>query len=103
VQVAETDTSKGVLPDLIFVVAWSHNGKRIAAVTQFYCGDLCGDVLTWDAYTGRNFAFYQDAPVFALAWSPDDTRLVSSITVSTQGPLVKPAPQDGSFVQITQV
>jgi WD40 repeat protein len=104
VQAAQLNPTKGVLPDLIFVVAWSHNGKRIAAVTQVYCGDLCGVVLGWDASTERNFTFYLDAPVFALAWSPDDTRLVTSITVSTQGPLPGSgvAPQDGSFVQISQ-
>jgi len=104
VQAAQLNPTKGVLPDLIFVVAWSHNGKRIAAVTQVYCGDLCAVMLGWDAYTERNFTFYPDAPVFAMAWSPDDTRLVTSITVSTQGPLpgTGVAPQDGSFVQITQ-
>ena len=104
VRAAQLNPTKGVLPDLIFVVAWSHNGKRIAAVTQVYCGDLCAVMLGWDAYTERNFTFYPDAPVFAMAWSPDDTRLVTSITVSTQGPLpgTGVAPQDGSFVQITQ-
>lgn len=102
VHAAQLDPTKGVLPDLIFAVAWSHNGKRIAAVTQVYCGDICGVVVGWDAYTEHNFTFYLDSPVFALAWSPDDTRLVTSITVSTQGPLPQAAPEDGSFVQITQ-
>ena len=102
VRAAQLDSGKGVLPDLIFVVAWSHNGKRIAAVTQVYCGDLCSVVVSWDAYTQRNFTFYEDAPVFSLAWSPDDTRLVAAITVSTQGPLPAAAPQDGSFAQISQ-
>jgi eukaryotic-like serine/threonine-protein kinase len=102
VRAAQLNPTKGVLPDLIFAVAWSHNGKRIAAVTQVYCGDICGVMLCWDAYTKRNFTFYVDAPIFALGWSPDDTRLVNSITVSTQGPLPAPAPQDGSFVQISQ-
>jgi WD40 repeat protein len=41
VQAAQNNPAKGVLPDLIFDVAWSHNGKRIAAVTQVYCGDIC--------------------------------------------------------------
>jgi hypothetical protein len=27
------ETMKGVLPDLVFAVAWSHNGKRIVAIT----------------------------------------------------------------------
>src|ERR671938_254744 len=73
VQAAQVNPAKGVLPDLIFAVAWSHNGKRIAAVTQVYCGDICGVVLGWDAYTERHFTFYVDQPIFALAWSPDDT------------------------------
>jgi WD40 repeat protein len=102
VRAAQLNPTKGVLPDLIFVVAWSHNGKRIAAVTQVYCGDICGVVLGWDAYTDRNFTFYLDSPVFALAWSPDDTRLVTSITNFVQGPLTHPAPQEGPFVQISQ-
>ncbi len=97
---AETNTDKGVLPDLIFAVAWSHNGKRIAAVTQVYCGDLCAVVLGWDAYTRRNFTFYTDTPVFAIAWSPDDTRLVTSTVVSTQGHPSGVAPQDGAYAQI---
>jgi len=100
VHAAQLDPSKGVLPDLIFVVAWSHNGKRIAAVTQVYCGDVCAVVVGWDAYTQRNVTFYLDSPVYALAWSPDDTRFVSSITVSTQGQ--QPGPEDGSLVQISQ-
>jgi WD40 repeat protein len=102
VQAAQLNPTKGVLPDLIFVVAWSHNGKRIAAVTQVYCGDLCGVVVGWDAYTQRNFTFYLDSPIFALAWSPDDTRFVSSIDNFVQGPLTHPAPQEGPFVQISQ-
>jgi len=104
VQAAQTNPTKGVLPDLIFAVAWSHNGKRIAAVTQVYCGDLCAVVVSWDAYTGRNFSSYLDVPVLAIAWSPDDTRFVTSIVVSTQGLPLGGAgvyPQDGSFVQIS--
>ena len=102
VQAAQANPAKGVLPDLIYAVAWSHNGKRIAAVTQVYCGDICGVVLGWDADTEHNFSFYVDQPVLAMAWSPDDTRLVTSIVVSTQGLPQGGAPQDGSFVQIAQ-
>jgi WD40 repeat protein len=85
VKVAQTNSSLGVLPDLIFVVAWSHNGKRLAAVTQVYCGDNCGVVVVWDADTERNVTFYIDTPIFALAWSPDDTRFVTTTDVTTQG------------------
>ena len=60
-------------------MAWSHNGKRIAVVTQEYCGDECGVLLFWDAATGRNISFYPDAPVFALAWSPDDKYIVTGL------------------------
>ncbi len=102
VRAAQLNPTKGVLPDLIFVVAWSHNGKRIAAVTQVYCGDICGVVVGWDAYTERNFTFYLDSPTFALAWSPDDTRFVTSIENFVQGPLTHPSPQEGPFVQISQ-
>ena len=102
VRAAQLNPTKGVLPDLVFVVAWSHNGKRIAAVTQVYCGDVCGVVVSWDAYTERNFTFYLDSPVFALAWSPDDTRLVTSIDNFVQGPLTHPAPEEGPRVQISQ-
>ena len=105
VQAARTNDTVGVLPDLIFVVAWSHNGKRIAAVTQVYCGDNCGVVVTWDADTERNVKFYIDTPVFALAWSPDDTRFVTSTDVTTQGtgPNANESdPEAGSYVQITQ-
>jgi WD40 repeat protein len=101
VKAALTNTSKGVLPDIIFAVAWSHKGKRVAAVTQVYCGDLCGVVMGWDALTERNLTFYVDVPVFAIAWSPDDTRLVSSISVSTQGLPQENKHVDGSFVEIT--
>ena len=97
VQAAQNNPAKGVLPDLIFAVAWSHHGKRIAAVTQVYCGDICAVVLGWDAYTERNFSFYVDQPIFAMAWSPDDTRLVTSIVVSAQG-----FSQNGYLVQISQ-
>lgn len=104
VKAAQANPSKGVLPDLVFVVAWSHNGKRIAAVTQVYCGDSCGVVVSWDAETERNVSFYTDMPLFALAWSPDDTRFVTATEVTTQGnSMVKGVPpEDGPYAQITQ-
>lgn len=74
---AAHDPTKGVLPDQIFTVAWSHSGQRIAAVTQVYCGDECGMVVTWDALTGQDVVFYVDQSIFALAWSPDDTRFAA--------------------------
>ncbi len=100
VQAARADSTKGVLPDLILGVAWSHHGKRIAATTQVYCGDSCGIVVEWDAYTQQHFSFNLDLPIFALAWSPDDTYLVSSIEVTTQG--ISNPSADGPYVQITQ-
>ena len=94
--------AKGVLPDLIFAVAWSPNGKRIAAMTQVYCGDICADMLVWDALTQKNFTFWVDQPALAMAWSPDSTRLVSSIVVSEQGTEhLNVQPPDGYFAQIS--
>lgn len=84
VKAAQANPAAGVLPDLIFAVAWSHNGKRLAAITQVYCGDVCGIMLSWDALTERNFAFYVDQPIFSMAWSPDDTRIVNSISITSQ-------------------
>jgi dipeptidyl aminopeptidase/acylaminoacyl peptidase len=100
VEAAKYNNDAGVLPDVILAVAWSHNGKRIAAVTQVYCGDSCGVVVTWDAYTEHHFSFYIDVPVFALAWSPDDTRFATSVEVSTQRSNMKAT--DGAYVQISQ-
>ncbi|HLZ57957.1 MAG TPA: WD40 repeat domain-containing protein [Ktedonosporobacter sp.] len=101
VQVAKINSSKGVLPDLIHALAWSHNGKRIAAITQMYCGDICAVMLAWDAYSEQNFSFYVDMPAFAVAWSPDDTRLVTAITVSS-AELSDSSQGNGSFAQIVQ-
>jgi WD40 repeat protein len=75
---ASKNPTKGVLPDLIYSVAWSHNGRRIAAVTQEYCGDECGVVMTWDALTQAHLTFYPTFPMFALAWSPDDQHIVTA-------------------------
>jgi WD40 repeat protein len=79
---ARIDYSKVVLPDLIFFVAWSHNGKRIPAVIQIPWSDDCVEVMTWDAQTGKQIAFYPDLALYAIAWSPDDTRFASAIEVS---------------------
>jgi WD40 repeat protein len=67
-----------VLPDQVFVVAWSHDGRRLAVVTQEYCGDECGVVLTWDALTQQRVLVSTTLSVFAFAWSPDDHYLAGS-------------------------
>lgn len=72
VKQAGANPAAGVLPDLIYATTWSHNGKRIAIVTQEYCGDDCGVVVTWDALTGQHLIFYPTSPMLTLAWSPDD-------------------------------
>ena len=77
---ARIDNSAGVPQDLIFFVAWSHNGKRIAAVSDEYSGDVI--VMTWDAPTGKHLVIYPDEVMYALAWSPDDTRFASAIEIS---------------------
>lgn len=69
---ANANPTAGVLPDLIYATAWSHNGKRIAILTQEYCGDDCGVVVTWDALTEQHLIFYPTSPMLTLAWSPDD-------------------------------
>ncbi|HEV2236506.1 MAG TPA: WD40 repeat domain-containing protein, partial [Ktedonobacterales bacterium] len=71
-----------VLPDQVFVVAWSHNGKRLAVVTQEYCGDECGVVLTWDALTQQHVLVSTTLSLFALAWSPDDRFLAGGAGAS---------------------
>ena len=91
---ANTDPTKGILPALVYTVAWSHNGKRIAAVTQEYCGDDCGVVMTWDALTEGHFSFYPTFPMYTLAWSPDDQHLVTANSQSS-GP--------GSGTQVVQI
>lgn len=82
--VAETikNPTKGVLPDLIYAVAWSHNGQWIAAVTQLYCGDDCGEVLIWDALTKKQFSFYPTLPMYTLVIAPNDQYFVSAVGVS---------------------
>jgi WD40 repeat protein len=79
---AHQNPTKGVLPDLIYAVDWSHNGKWIAAVTQIYCGDDCGEVLTWDALTKQHFKFYPTQPMYTLVVSPNDKYLASSTGLS---------------------
>lgn len=73
---------KGVLPDLVYAVAWSHNGQWIATVTQVYCGDDCGEVLAWDALTEKHISFYPTLPMFTLVISPNDKYFVSAVGVS---------------------
>ena len=77
---ARIDNAKGMPQDLIFFVAWSHNGKRIAVVSDEYSGDVI--VITWDAPTGKHLVIYPDEVMYALAWSPDDTRFASAIELS---------------------
>jgi WD40 repeat protein len=79
---ARQNPTKGVPPDVIYAVAWSHNGKWIAAVTQIYCGDDCGEVLIWDALTQEHFKFYPTQPMYTLAISPNDKYLASSTGIS---------------------
>jgi WD40 repeat protein/serine/threonine protein kinase len=55
-------------------VAWSPDGKRLAAFAGFRL------VITWDAETGRKLATMRghNDDVVAVAWSPDGTRLASA-------------------------
>jgi hypothetical protein len=40
-------------------------------------------MVIWDALSGKHLAFYPDLPIYALAWSPDDTRLVNADGLNT--------------------
>jgi WD40 repeat protein len=73
-----------VLPDKVFDVAWSHDGERIAIVTEEYCGDECSVVLTWDALTQADVRLSPTVTLFALAWSPDDRRLAAATGAGVQ-------------------
>ena len=46
------------------------------------CSDDYVVVMTWDAQTGKQIVFYPDHAVYALAWSPEDTRFASAIEPS---------------------
>lgn len=79
VEQAQKNPAKGVLPDVIYAVAWSHNGRWLAVVTQVYCGDDCGIVLVWNASTGKQVSFFLAPPMFALVWSPDDQYFATAV------------------------
>ncbi len=71
-------------------VAWSPNGKYIASGGEV--GTVTGNVFigtrgtkdvnmhVWEARTGNTSATYLSLPVDALAWSPDNTRIVTACT-----------------------
>jgi WD40 repeat protein len=82
-EVGRYNQAKGVPDDLIFFVRWSHDGKRLIAVTQIYCGDSCDVVVFLDATSGNYLGNYQTLPMYAINWSPDDTRLVTGLNLST--------------------
>jgi hypothetical protein len=53
-------------------------------------------VVTWDALTEQHVIFYPTAPMFALAWSPDDRHFAVALALGT-------VPAGGApGVQITQ-
>jgi WD40 repeat protein len=62
----------------VLAVAWSHDGRRLAVVTQEYCGDECGVVPTWDALNQQRVLVSTTLSIFAFAWSPDDRYLAGS-------------------------
>ena len=63
--------------DWVYSVAWSPDGKRLAA----YCGDYFNNlVIAWDAKTGQKLSTMRGHHdwVQAVVWSPDGTRLASA-------------------------
>ncbi len=65
---------------------------------------ICYVLILFAIVTEHNFTYYTDVPIFAMTWSPDDTRLVTSVVVSTQGLPKGGTSQsiDGPYVQIVQ-
>src|SRR5262249_22597841 len=53
---------------LVFAVAWSHDGAKLASANQN------GSVDIWDGKTGEKLAQFNEhhSEVISLAWSPDD-------------------------------
>src|SRR5579871_3385642 len=68
----------------VWSVAWSPDGKRIVSGTgaagDFQSVTSGNTVKVWDATTGQTLLTYQghqDHQVYALAWSPDGTKIAS--------------------------
>jgi len=57
---------------MVNAVAWSHRGRYIASGGN--------DVQThvWEADTGNLIHTYASAQIYGVAWSPDDTRIVTA-------------------------
>ncbi len=66
---------KQLRPELFRTVAWSHSGKRLAGLTV---DGECGIVEIWDTNRGDQSHIFRDSfSILDMAWSPDDTRIVS--------------------------
>jgi WD40 repeat protein len=67
----------------VLAVAWSHNDAYIAS------GGADGTRI-WEAKTGNRVRNYNTGAIFSLAWSPDDTRIVTaSVGTAAQGKVNK--------------
>jgi len=63
---------KGLTGGLVYSAAWSNNRSDVASSGNG------SETHVWNAHTGRLINKYPSGPAYSLAWSPDDTRLVTA-------------------------
>jgi WD40 repeat protein len=63
--------SEQPVPQMMDSAAWSHNDKYIALGSHDIYLRIC------DASTGKVLQSFNAYPIYSLAWSPDDTRIVT--------------------------
>jgi serine/threonine protein kinase len=63
---------KGLPGGLVYSAAWSNNRSDIASSGNG------SETHVWNAHTGKLINKYLSGPAYSLAWSPDDTRMVTA-------------------------